>query len=455
MKRRKYNQLTGEIEYIEQSSASSASTSGVKNYGTKYGTVLEGNNNTASAYTARFCSKLNMGQEDVIAVVCTDSTGAYNTSWVKLWAQDMAAKWTTHTVKFYLWNAGTLVYAAAETVQTGSLGGASKVLHVYCGGASGQGTGYPTYRVPSTGVYTNANIIPANPDLIMIAYGLNDNLVEETIKKGYVAMMRNLSGRYQKADFICIAQHPKTSSHTYYLNHFVNYKNIQNLCGRYGWGFINQFERFVNYVGPAGQDYNYLLSDGIHLNTIGDRFTADGVTEQFSKTNITYPLSVRPNTFGDIVIPVAAFSQFSGTAVTPIAVGTSGYVGLPWDKTSAKEFSTIIRIPRHWQTIAIYILVATADNTAGNITVSGKHGIVNDFATGQPSMVDGTYTYASPGYVGKVVKMQVRSVYGSGEWYNPDSESAILFVAKRDYANAADTYPNTCYFCGIYIEQLT
>jgi hypothetical protein len=404
--------------------------------------------NTARSYTSIFSGEMDRQNSDVNALILGDSTTDETWEWPTLWAADMGKMWKTHTVRVCYWNDTTKVYGAFTTLQTGS---GARTLSVYIGGASGRGTGWFMAR-DGSGNYINNNILPnvTYMHLVMVTYGLNDNVAFDTIQKGYKAQMRYLVNKYPLASFVCVLQHPKAIADANYSFMFTNAYSMQVVCANMKHGFVNNFQRFFDY----GDYASAFLSDTLHLNAAGSRFFADGVSKIF-KAGDTYNVPMGPEKgIYSFTIPVGQLEVYSGTPVKA-AVGTKGLVGYAMPHDAAATLSFICEIPYFWRYYGIDILWTANDTTTGvNVKWMLGQGVLDDVIAGEPTIATyGPQVYATPGVVGKVLYAPVRSVYGFGDEANIFKEKPVLFTVYRDYLNASDTYNAAAYIVGIRVYE--
>ncbi len=225
-----------------------------------------------AAQAAALIGKLRRNVEDAALLVIGDSTGNETTEWVYLAVQALAARFPTHTVNYYLWDAaGGTAYSSAVVVQTGT---GPRVLNVYNASVAGATTRY---------VYGSrwaAAVDAVDPDLVLISTGHNtgdpltsgggSSTTEQKLLNSYrmyvLDVCEEIAARRPSAGICIVAQNPTT------LSGRENWQAIKaSAAQRYamerGFGFLDVHQAFLDYATANGVTVASLLSDSVHPTT--------------------------------------------------------------------------------------------------------------------------------------------------------------------------------------------
>ena len=392
-----------------------------------------------NSYTSNFVFNMNREFSNQNIVVLTDSTGNDVGEWGYLTMQHLASTWLTHTVRYALWNISTLVYNTPVTYQTGtSL--TPKVLTVYLGGASGQGIVYFKNNL--------TNLFPVNIDLCFLSAGHNESYGTSILfRLAYFSLTKLITDTYRDCSLICIAQNPKASTATYYLNGISNGIDIGKMCAKEGYGFINVMQRFFDYGNYAVT----LMQDDTHPNALGSALWSQTVCESLIKKNYSSPNVFQGKSqhlFANVNGYYNPLNNISATIYNDVPIP---FIPLP--DNSDNSISSTIQIPSWWRVISIYILWKTpTDSTNTKVDlVSRLYSI--DEQSSLPVLINSGFIQPNGSTANRVIKSQIFSQSGSSELELIKPYKPMTFSVRRRGTQANDTYTGNAEILGVYFER--
>lgn len=228
---------------------------------------------TALGVGMTLMQQLNADRRDVYLLVQGDSTGNETNEWVYLVSQFLAGEFTSFTVNYYLWNAGTGLYDTPVVISAGSGGNTLKIYNASIPGSSSAYFGGG--RRPA--VYAGFDF-----DLIIRNYGHNNGSFSDLKILVDLEMEACTQLMYDQpnAEISLILQNIDTSVESFSSKQ-VNAARIVSQALGFGVIDIRSVFAWKQETGVLGD----WMGDSVHPNTVGRIVLADVVCESLVNPN--------------------------------------------------------------------------------------------------------------------------------------------------------------------------
>lgn len=191
---------------------------------------------------------------DVNLLFIGDSTGDAAAEWIYLFSEWLATEYPTHSVSYRLWNTGSVAYAAATAISTGSGANTIRIWN-----ASVAGT-VPIYHM---GANFAAAISDTNPDLIIWNHGHNLLTTENLARAEFVGPMDQVRMALPSVPQATVRQNPRRDDDKGALAVAA----LDSLADGYGdLALIDAYSLFI----AQGKDSS-LYADNIHPSAAGSQ----------------------------------------------------------------------------------------------------------------------------------------------------------------------------------------
>ena len=175
---------------------------------------------------------LGGGTADATIFVAGDSTGDEASEWVYQLAWQLGYRYPAYHINYYLWDKKRRSWPAAPLViLQGAPGGPA--LNVWNMSVSGARENYAL-------AYAEKEIVPKQPDLMFVSYGLNDETETARFRWGIQSLVDSVSARAPDTEIVLIAQNPAVGN----AYQQARASELELLASQEGLGFVNVYGSF-------------------------------------------------------------------------------------------------------------------------------------------------------------------------------------------------------------------
>lgn len=208
----------------------------------------------------KLLAKLESNTSDATVFISSDSTGNETTEWVYLYAQWLASLYPTHTVIYYLFDAGIGDYNSGTTINNGT---DANTLSIYNAAISGT---KPDYIMGS--FFSNAVVNIPEVDLFILNHGHNMITSYSTAEASknnqrvpqFLESMQSVVRVHSGCGVLMVAQNPRETDD----NYRPVYSTIVEVAGMIGADIADVYSAYEDLGKPAE-----LYNDFIHPSPMG------------------------------------------------------------------------------------------------------------------------------------------------------------------------------------------